>query len=171
MKIKSKQRRSSNTIPVGLHNVYIAQIKYKRDSANKVETYEDGTPKALEITFKTDEGLKWDETFWLTEKAIIYRLDPFCNAIDVDIINGGVDVNTLIGKKRLYILVVKEIYRKSNGEVATNDWGDEIFRKNIAKFYRHGTIPPSINGDPDDKNPAGAYLVERSYEEAFKSRK
>lgn len=150
MRIPGKLKPMDRLAP-GLYLVTVMDIRYARSDSNQI-LLQKGTanPLAYEITFRTETGGKWVEWFYLSE-ASRWRLEKFCQAIDLDLTGEATDISMILGIKKLYIIVQRQFVLDVNGDLYKQNGVDPVYTdvldNNFIKYFRGG-IPPVLRGNP-----------------------
>lgn len=155
---------------VGVHLCRISDIRWERDSTNKIVQQRDKSPQAFVVTFKNSQGHTMDVKYPLTPESQ-WRIDKLCTALGYNVVGeNSIDVKDVINQKSLYVMVGEMRYRKQDGTFemnpATNDF---LKHKMVIELFRDLGLPPQISGDPIKVT--GQYLIVKEYETSYHARR
>lgn len=159
LKVKS-YHSTKNTMPCGVHLVFIQAMKGARDNMGNLIGTEDGE-MAIDICFENKTGQQATQRFWTTAKAM-WMLENLCKAVGVNIEGRQASKKEMLGKQ-LWLLIGAK-YNFENGDLVRNGDGSPFATTHvIPKFYPvlSEDVPPMLQGDPAKNNgiPGGDFLL------------
>lgn len=159
MLAKTKRKRASIDLEVGLHLVTVKAIRWARTSDGEIMANDDGE-MTIEILYETEKGETVSDLFPQTER-MMWALDELRKATKVYVKDKQTPATEIKGKK-IYIIVAgkcsvgeKGVKKDENGQII-------YFKQVLKKFYQYVPgLRPSVEGDPkfNDGVPGGIFLL------------
>lgn len=152
--------KKNNTLPIGLHLLYVKDIYYAKNSAGIIMKNEDDTPAAIDVVFKNNIDQSYTYRFMLNQKHY-WELESFCNAINVSTKTNSVTINNVVNKRVWAVLA--GVYYKCIDQVSPLI--DIQMRAKFRPVVLNG-IRPSLDGDPAvNGTPGGEFVIYREVDQ------
>jgi hypothetical protein len=144
--IPKAQPERQGFLKKGVYPAQIEKVEWLKDDNGNRKLSQKGDP-ALVVTFKTQTGLEYPETYWMGEKAQ-FRIDKLLKDIGVDNSKDGVSGSKML-KKKLWIVIAEESQQYADGTQKMKEKDGKSYP--VVYTVLIDTKPYTINGVKTEK--------------------
>lgn len=156
------KRGNSNLLPIGLHLVEIIDFDMQRTESGQL-AMKGNVPKGLRVQFKEVNGERVRTKNFPLAENMVWLLESFSKAIDVDLLGSKTYHKSEIIGKKLYIMVI--VVRMTRNQIPITEVGingrvsHQQYYEVGSRFFKYdGVADPCPLGEPNINNPTGWYL-------------